>query len=45
METQVELGLKVNEVSLEAVFEDFKERIEAGTEIVSIDAELQVVES
>jgi len=35
----------VIEVMLEAVFEDFKERIESGTEIMSVQSELLVVES
>ena len=36
MENQIEEGKDVNEVALQAVFEDFKDRIESGTEIVSV---------
>ena len=40
MEVQVMEGDEVNEVSLKAVLDDFKERIESGSELVSVAAEL-----
>jgi|APGre2960657423_1045063.scaffolds.fasta_scaffold957251_1 hypothetical protein len=36
MDTQIEQGEEINEVSLQAVLEDFEDRIEQGDEIVSV---------
>jgi len=35
-----EESVEVNEVNLKAVLDDFKERIESGSELVSVAAEL-----
>lgn len=44
MEIKSKEGEEINEVNLQAVLNDFKDRIESGNELVSVAAELIEVE-